>query len=133
VQSSQRYQQPPYLNFHLHVLAPRFFRSPNPAFALTSTNRFYRPIIPGPVKLSNDGKVFVRLYSTPPRSGLSWSLFGGPARCTRSRHMTLSYTYALTPIEWITHRGTRVCPWFVLFCFMLGLLRCFLPLFCRIS
>jgi hypothetical protein len=36
-----------------------------------------------------DGKVFVRLSSyPPPHSRLSWSLFEGPAQCTRSRHMT---------------------------------------------
>jgi hypothetical protein len=29
---------------------------------------------------------------------------------------------------WTTHRGTRVCPWFIFFC-LLGLLVCFLPLF----
>jgi hypothetical protein len=31
---------------------------------------------------------FFRLSSTPPRSRLSWSLFEGPAQCTRSRYMT---------------------------------------------
>jgi hypothetical protein len=34
------YQQTPCLNFHLHVLAPRFFCLLNPAFILTSRNRF---------------------------------------------------------------------------------------------
>jgi hypothetical protein len=41
------HQQPPYLDFHLHVLAPRFVRSPNPAFTLTSRNRF--PLISLPL------------------------------------------------------------------------------------
>jgi methylglutaconyl-CoA hydratase len=39
------------------------------------------------VKLGNDRKGFVRLSSTPPpRSRLRWSLFEGPAQCTRSRY-----------------------------------------------
>jgi hypothetical protein len=73
-----------------------------------------------PAKLSNDGKVFVRLSSTPPsRSRLSWSLFEGPTQCTRSRHITLGYIYTSTSRlngdTWTTHRGTRVCPWFISF------------------
>jgi hypothetical protein len=83
------HQQLPYLNFHLHVLAPQFFCSPNSTFTLTSRNRFPLISLPlTPVKLSNDGKVFVQLSSTPPpRSRLSLSLFEGPAQCTRSRYM----------------------------------------------
>jgi hypothetical protein len=41
------HQQPPYLNFHLHVLASRYFRSLNHAFTLTSRNRF--PLISLPL------------------------------------------------------------------------------------
>jgi hypothetical protein len=34
------YLNPTTIDFHLHFLALRYFRSPNPAFTLTSRNRF---------------------------------------------------------------------------------------------
>jgi hypothetical protein len=78
--------KPPCLNFHLRVLAPQFFHSPNLAFTLTSRNR--NPLIPLPLR-SGEAKQQQKCCSTPPsRSRLSWSLFGGLAQYTRSRYMT---------------------------------------------
>jgi hypothetical protein len=101
------------------------------------------------VKLSNDGKVFVRLSSTPPpRSRLSWSLFKGPAQCTWSRHMTpWLYLHLDLLIErrYMDNPPRHSCLLVVyFFCLKLGLPGCFLPLllvivrdgrllFCRIT